>query len=194
MAVAAGLLVGWPLSELTNRRLDRQLAEMRAAKNCSSTAGVVEAVSKMQSGGLTYTEANTSIPVTAEEIEDAARLDYTDEESIMLMKLAQAEAGNQGVVGKALVMNVVHNRVLSEDFPNTIEEVIFEEGQFTPIQDGHYDSAVPDEECLQALEMVLNYWDGSNGALFFEVTSEEQTWHSANLTFLFEYKDTTFYK
>lgn len=146
---------------------------------------------------FTYSEKKDPV-VTTESFEDAAGLSYTDEESVMILKLAQAEAGNQGVIGKALVMNVIHNRIQSEDFPNTVEEVIFQEDngvyQFTPIQDGHYDSAVPDQECYEALEMVLNYWDGSSGALYFEVTSTQPTWHSKNLTELFTYGDTTFYK
>ena len=38
-----------------------------------------------------------------------------------LMHVAEAEAGNQGVEGMALVMQVVLNRVKSPKFPNTIK-------------------------------------------------------------------------
>lgn len=106
---------------------------------------------------------------------DAAGLDFTDEESQMLLKLAMAEAEDQGVIGKAIVMNVVKNRVDSELFPNSIEEVIFQPKQFSPIEDGRYYSAVPDAECYEALEMVLNYWDGSAGALYFEADWNENS-------------------
>ena len=53
----------------------------------------------------------------------------SDEE--LLQKIAVSEAGNQGPDGMWLVMCVVMNRVESEDFPDTISEVINQKGQFT---------------------------------------------------------------
>ena len=106
-------------------------------------------------------EANKSIPVATSQLavrdEDAAGLDFTDEESQMLLKLAMAEAEDQGVIGKALVIRVVKNRVDSETFPNSIEDVIYDPKQFSPVWDGRYDEAVPDAECYEALDLVLNY-------------------------------------
>ena len=125
---------------------------------------------------------------------DPAGLDFTDEESQMLLKLAMAEAEDQGVIGKALVIRVVKNRVDSEAFPNSIEDVIYEPKQFSPVWDGRYDEAVPDAECYEALEMVLNYWDGTAGALYFEADWNENTWHKDNLTELFQYDNMIFYK
>lgn len=54
-------------------------------------------------------------------------------EMAMLAQLVQAEAGNQDLTGKRLVADVVLNRVESEQFPNTIREVIF---QKNPVQFG----------------------------------------------------------
>lgn len=144
------------------------------------------------------TDTNKSIPVaTSQEAVggyDAAGLDFTDEESQMLLKLAMAEAEDQGVTGKAIVMNVVKNRVDSSEFPNSIEEVIFQPKQFSPILDGRYDKAVPDAEYYEALEMVLNYWDGSAGALYFEAEWNENHWHKESLTRLFQYESMIYYK
>ncbi len=144
------------------------------------------------------TEANKSIPVATSQLAvcevDAAGLDFTDEESQMLLKLAMAEAEDQGVIGKALVIRVVKNRVDSEAFPNSIQDVIYEPKQFSPVWDGRYDEAVPDAECYEALEWVLNYWDGSNGALYFEADWNESKWHKENLTELFQYDNLIFYK
>lgn len=49
----------------------------------------------------------------------------------LLTKTVQAEAGNQSLIGKRLVARVILNRVDSEVFPDTIEEVLSQEGQFT---------------------------------------------------------------
>ena len=142
-------------------------------------------------------EANEVETVAAvEDIQygDPAGLDFTDEESQMLLKLAMAEAEDQGVIGKALVIRVVKNRVDSEAFPNSIADVIYEPKQFSPVWDGRYDEAVPDAECYEALEWVLNYWDGTNGALYFEADYNTNDWHRENLTQLFQYDNLIFYK
>jgi len=112
----------------------------------------------------------------------------------MLLKLAMAEAEDQGTIGKAIVICVVKNRVNSDQFPNSIEEVIFQPGQFSPIEDGRYYEAVPDEECYEALEWVLNNWDSSAGAIYFEANYSTASWHRENLEELFTYGDVTFYK
>lgn len=48
----------------------------------------------------------------------------------MLARCVEAEAGNQGLLGKRLVVDVILNRVDSERFPNDIASVISQKGQF----------------------------------------------------------------
>lgn len=59
----------------------------------------------------------------------------------LLANLVEAEAGDQDFDGKCLVVDVVLNRVKSEDFPNTITEVIMQKNQFTSVWDGGLDRA-----------------------------------------------------
>lgn len=59
----------------------------------------------------------------------------------LLAQLVEAEAGNQPFEGKCLVADVVLNRVESEDFPNTISEVIFQDGQFSVTWNGAFEKA-----------------------------------------------------
>lgn len=103
-----------------------------------------------------------------------------------------AEAGNQDIEGKALVMLVVLNRVWVDEFPNSIEDVIYQPRQFSPVLEGTFDSVEPDEDCWDALEMVMSGWDESQGALYFESKSNS-TWHEDNLKFLFKHQDHYFY-
>ena len=42
--------------------------------------------------------------------------------------------------------------------------------------------------------MILNYWDGSNGALYFEADWNENVWHKEHLEELFQYGNLIFYK
>lgn len=74
---------------------------------------------------------------TDEQIEEEILLGEME----LLAQLVEAEAGNQDFEGKCLVVDVVLNRVESDDFPNTIEEVIFDPGQFSVITNGAFDKA-----------------------------------------------------
>ena len=121
-------------------------------------------------------------------------LDWSAEESYLLAKLAMAEAESEDTEGKALVMLVVLNRVWDdEEFPNTIEEVIYQPRQFSPISNGRFDRVEPDADCWAALDLIMqDRWDESYGATYFESKSES-TWHSENLTFLFQHGKHYFY-
>ena len=70
-----------------------------------------------------------------------------------LAQLVYAEAGNQDEKGKRLVADVVLNRVEDSRFPDTIEGVIFQSGQFEPTWNGAYEKAAWEvtEECYKAV-------------------------------------------
>lgn len=115
------------------------------------------------------------------------------DDDYMLLKIAMAEAEGEDVIGKALVIRTVLNRVKSDSFPDTIKDVIFQENQFTPTRNGRYDKVTPNDDCYIALEMVEDGWDESEGALYFERNTNKETWHSKNLTKLFKHGNHTFY-
>ena len=94
--------------------------------------------------------------------------------------------------GKADVILVVLNRVWSDKFPDSIEEVIYQKNQFSPVSNGRFDKVEPDEDCWEALLMVEHGWDESQGALYFESESAS-TWHRNHLQFLFQHGDHMFY-
>lgn len=79
---------------------------------------------------------------------------YTDEELDELCRIAQAEAGNQTDLGMFLVMSVVINRTISEDFPADIHSVIHQKGAFSAVKNGSFDKAEPSEECMMALDRI----------------------------------------
>ena len=120
--------------------------------------------------------------------------DWDAEDSEMLLQIAMAEAEGESVEGKALVMLVVLNRVWSEQFPGTIEKVIFQPRQFSVTVDGgRYWTTEPDAGCYEALALVMSGWDESQGALYFE-SCEADSWHSRNLEYLFQEGGHKFYR
>lgn len=80
--------------------------------------------------------------------------EFTYEESQLLMRLAQAEAGNQGEDGMWLVMSVVMNRVNDPDWPDNITDVIYQKNQFSPVSDGRLNKVELSKEVHTALARI----------------------------------------
>lgn len=142
----------------------------------------------------TYVSTTETIETPISTCIDTA-YDINYEDSQMLARLAMAEAGNQDIYGKALVIMVVLNRVQDSQFPDTISEVIMQENQFTPVSNGVFYEVEPDDECYEALDLIISQgWNESQGALYFEGCSNADNWHSRNLEYLFIHGDHRFYK
>lgn len=125
--------------------------------------------------------------------------DWDFEDSYLLAKIAMAEAEGCDIQTKTLVIMTVLNRVWSDEFPDTIEEVIFQEYkgvyQFTPIANGRWDRVEPNDDCWEAVQIVMEaVYDYSGGALYFESCANKDNWHSRNLEFLYESDGLRFYK
>lgn len=121
--------------------------------------------------------------------------DWSAQESYLLAKIAMAEAEGCSTQTKTLIIMCVLNRVQSDEFPDTIEEVIFQENQFSPIDNGRWDRVEPNEDCYEAVKIVMEAkYDYSGGATYFESCDDEDNWHSRNLEFLYESEGLRFYK
>src|SRR5690606_8918568 len=71
------------------------------------------------------------------------------EDLYLLAQIIHAEAKGEPYEGKLAVGNVIHNRVKSEQFPNSIKGVIFQKGQFQPVRNGSIYNK-PSEESIRA--------------------------------------------
>lgn len=74
-----------------------------------------------------------------------------------------SEAGNQCLAGKQAVGIIVMNRVKSDKFPNNINDVIYQRGQFSPATNGSlnrslsmYDKGTLPQECIDAATYALS--------------------------------------
>jgi N-acetylmuramoyl-L-alanine amidase len=89
-------------------------------------------------------------------------LEALDEEmyydSLELLAICvQAEAGNQSLLGRRMVVDVILNRVDDPDFPDTIEGVITQKNAFASYWDGGMDRVYePDELTFQAVQMEIS--------------------------------------
>lgn len=121
--------------------------------------------------------------------------DWSVEDSYLLAKIAMAEAEGCNTRTKTLIIMCVLNRVWSDEFPDTIKDVIFQENQFSPIDNGRWDRVEPNEDCYEAVKIVMEAkYDYSGGATYFESCDNEDNWHSRNLEYLYESEGIRFYK
>ncbi len=110
-----------------------------------------------------------------------------------LLRIVEAEAGGEDEEGKLLVANVVLNRVASEDFPDTVTEVVFQRDngvtQFSPVRNGRYWTVKISDETISAVERALEGEDISQGALYFAARkyadSDKMRWFDEKLMYLF---------
>lgn len=91
------------------------------------------------------------------------------EDAQCLMKIAEAEAGNQSVEGMALVMKTILNRVEDEDFPDTVYGVISQPGQFETYVSGQYGITEPSEKAHLALAEIETGMFADDTVIAFEV-------------------------
>jgi spore germination cell wall hydrolase CwlJ-like protein len=85
------------------------------------------------------------------DIEEECYMDQLE----LLAALVEAEAGNQDLMGRRLVVDVVLNRIDSDDFPDDIASVIYDDGEFSPVSDGRIDEVSISEESFKAVELEL---------------------------------------
>jgi len=90
----------------------------------------------------------------------------------LLAALIYCEAGNQPYEGQVAVGAVVMNRISSSAFPNTIRDVIYQAGQFTPAYSGALAAALNNGSgagYVSAANDALSGSDPTEGALYFNV-------------------------
>ncbi len=90
----------------------------------------------------------------------------SEEEFELFTRIIHGEARGEPFQGKVAVGAVVINRVNSPNFPPTITQVIYDQAQFSPIQDGSY-RLPPSRESREAAREALAGSDPTGGALYF---------------------------
>lgn len=93
---------------------------------------------------------------------------YSRDELQLLARLIEAESQAESLEGKVAVGSVVMNRTIHPDFPSTIEDVIYQRGQFQCVANGALAKIQePSVESFLAAERAFAGEDPTDGALFF---------------------------
>ncbi len=116
----------------------------------------------------------------------------------VLERIVQAEAGGCDEKGKILVADVIINRVRDREFPDTITDVVYERGQFSPVGSGIINSVKVTEETEECVRRALDGEDYSDGALYFmnrrASAARNVSWFDTHLTFVLAHQGHEFFK
>ena len=141
------------------------------AKEAAEEAARIEAEAQAKAAA----EEAARIAAEAQQASLAAQAAQTAaisaEELKLLANIIYCEAGSESYVGKVAVGNVIMNRVKSASQPNTITEVVYAKGQFSPVRNGSLQRALSsdkaDAACYQAAIEALAGAQPVGGKLFF---------------------------
>ncbi len=123
-------------------------------------------------------------------------LKLSSEQLTVLETIVEAEAGDEDAYGKILVANVVLNRVLDEEFPDTVKGVVFQNNgktyQFSPVRKGgRYYTVKVSKHTKAAVARALAGEDYSDGALYFfarrYTSAKKANWFDTSLRKIVEY-------
>lgn len=182
------LLMAW--ISVQGIAIDRQVVEA-----FTTNAGYEPALQVTSFLGVSQEKISEQRVITANVMTRQRKISVTQSEYENLLRIVEAEAGGEDKVGKMLVANVVLNRVEDEEFPDSINEVIFQSDngvtQFSPISDGRFYSVKVSKETIEAVNQVLQGEDNSQGALYFvarkSANEEYMRWFDEKLEWLFAY-------
>ena len=90
----------------------------------------------------------------------------TATERALLARIISAESRGEPYTGQVAVGAVVLNRVKHPSFPNTLSGVIYQNGAFTALVDGQFNTAVA-ESAYRAADDALSGWDPTGGAVYY---------------------------
>lgn len=83
-----------------------------------------------------------------------SEISMSDEEYELLKRIVAAESQTQELEGRKAVVEVIFNRVLSDDFPDTVKGVLSQKGQFSTWRMRNASWVVP-ELATEAIEAVI---------------------------------------
>ena len=92
---------------------------------------------------------------------------YSLEEVNLLARCCSAEAGSMNYESQKGIAQVILNRVESSKFPNSIESVIYQEGQFTVVDIGAINKQASSQTIQNVIDVILHGYEFPSDVLYF---------------------------
>lgn len=155
-----------------------------------------EAMTKLFGAAFTYDAESDTVtvdPAGKALLQDGESF-YAQYDLYWLSHIVYSESNGQPFEGMIGVGNVVLNRVASSRFPNTVEDVVFQTGQFNPVDMGTI-YLEPSEEAILAAKLAIEGVNTVGESLYFvNPVAGDSRWFNASLTPTITIADHAFYK
>lgn len=167
---------------LIARKYNTPLAVLRRANNIYTN--YIDIGQELNIPVLKTEVPSTTLSVTEETaapapVTETAAPTYSANDLDLLSRLIMAEAQGESYDAKVAVGAVVMNRVKSNLFPNTVNDVIYQNingyVQFTPVSNGWINKPA-NADSIKAAKEALSGVDTTNGALFYFDDSTTNTY------------------
>ena len=162
-----------------------------------TTMVAVRVLAKAMGATVSWNAATQKVSLTSGSGTIISGSDYYDSDSLYwLSRIINAESSGEPLLGKIAVGNVVQNRVVSSDFPDSIYDVIFDRTggvQFTPVSNGTIYNT-PSAESVLAAKLCLDGATVAGNSLFFLNTAiATSSWITKNRAYVATFGNHKFY-
>lgn len=198
-AVIVDAINGKKIESLTERLIDKSVECSELQIDVSNKLKENEKLlQELNSLGDDIASLHAELEVVATELQEyknrAAKYfsnnyEIQDFELEMLYKIVESECTAGDTSSKINATHVIFNRVMHDQFPDTIKSVIFQRNAFSPINDGRYFDIEVTQNTIDAVNAALNGLDTTEGSTFFMVPNHSEpknvAWFNNKLEFVF---------
>jgi N-acetylmuramoyl-L-alanine amidase len=146
------------------------------AQSFNTSVGVIMALNKMENSIIRKGE-KLKLPIINLSKRQVLARTLSQSDIELMARTIHGEARGEPYMGQVAVGAVIINRVISDEFPDTVKGVIYQKNQFTAVSDGqiHY---TPNNTAFRAAREALNGIDPTLGSLYYynPKTAENKSW------------------
>lgn len=121
--------------------------------------------------------------------------ELTEDEIHMIEATIQHEVGNFSETYQTLIAELIYNRLQSDEFPDTVKEVLYQENQFCGIENWYNPNTEINEVTKEIVKSVFSKDTTSHDAVYYynpELSADyaiEWFEYSGDVIYLFEYTE-----
>lgn len=160
--------------ELLKKDYQRVVEEAHYITKEEKTYVPIKDISRILGFNLQWDARSSSVLLYTKPLEELPkrkvhRLRFSEEDVMLLAKIATVEAGGASENKLLAVCNVVLNRVENGSFPNTIQAVIYQPNQFPPAYYSSFGGMKPEPKAINAAYRALYGENNVPRVLYFNM-------------------------
>jgi N-acetylmuramoyl-L-alanine amidase len=135
------------------------------ARKFNTSSGIIMALNNMDKSIIRVGE-KIKLPIDKLSPEQVIAKTIKPRDVELLARAIFGESRGEPFIGQVAVGSVVINRVLSDYFPDTFYDVIYQSGQFSAVSDGQINLS-PNQTAFRAAREAIGGKDPTMGALYY---------------------------